>query len=57
MRSLLFGDYLNPDAENEDRLYEEVKSLEDFNTIVDACLDEYNQTHKAQMNLVTFRLV
>lgn len=57
MRSLLFGDYLNPDAENEDRLYEEVKSLEDFNAIVDTCLDEYNQTHKAQMNLVTFRYV
>lgn len=55
MRSLLFGDYLNPDAENEDRLYEEVKSLEDFNGIVDSCLEEYNQTHKAQMNLVTFR--
>lgn len=57
MRSLLFGDYLNPDAEGEDRIYQEVKSLEDFNGIVDQCLEEYNQTHKAAMNLVIFRYV
>ncbi|CAK8689424.1 unnamed protein product [Clavelina lepadiformis] len=55
MRSLLFGDYMNMDAEGEDRLYEEVQSIDDFTNIVQLSLDEYNQTHKAQMNLVVFR--
>nr|XP_026690532.1 dynein heavy chain 12, axonemal isoform X1 [Ciona intestinalis] len=55
MRSLVFGDYMNMDAEGEDRLYEEVKSIDDFTVVVQQSLDEYNQTHKAQMNLVVFR--
>ena len=55
MRSLLFGDYMNMDAEGEDRLYEEVQSIEEFSNVVQLSLDEYNQTHKAQMNLVVFR--
>ena len=55
MRSLLFGDYLNVDAEGDERLYEEVNSIEEFSEVVHICLDEYNQTHKAQMDLVVFR--
>ena len=55
MRSLVFGDYMNMDAEGEDRLYEEVQSIEEFSNVVQLSLDEYNQTHKAQMNLVVFR--
>ena len=55
MRSLVFGDYMNMDAEGEDRLYEEVQSIDEFTNIVQLSLDEYNQTHKAQMNLVVFR--
>ena len=55
MRSLVFGDYMNMDAEGDDRLYEEVQSIDDFTNVVQASLDEYNQTHKAQMNLVVFR--
>lgn len=39
----------------EDRLYEEVTSIEELYSIVEMCLDEYNQTHKTQMNLVIFR--
>ncbi|XP_039627270.1 dynein heavy chain 12, axonemal [Polypterus senegalus] len=57
MRSLLFGDYLNPDLEGDERLYMEVPSVEQFNHIVEQCLEEYNQTHKARMNLVIFRYV
>uniref|UniRef100_A0A8C4T2P1 Dynein axonemal heavy chain 12 n=1 Tax=Erpetoichthys calabaricus TaxID=27687 RepID=A0A8C4T2P1_ERPCA len=57
MRSLLFGDYLNPDLEGDERLYMEVPSIEQFNHIVEQCLEEYNQTHKARMNLVIFRYV
>jgi len=57
MRSLMFGDYLNPDAMGEDRLYMEVTSIDELYAIVEQCLEEYNQTHKTQMNLVIFRYV
>ena len=57
MRSLMFGDYMNPELEPEDRVYEEVTSLDNLYGVVEACLDEYNQTHKTRMNLVIFRYV
>ncbi|XP_055503511.1 dynein axonemal heavy chain 12 [Leucoraja erinacea] len=57
MRSLLFGDYMNPDLEGDDRLYSEIPSVKEFNEVVVLCLDEYNQTHKTQMKLVIFRYV
>ncbi|KAG7228180.1 hypothetical protein INR49_013343 [Caranx melampygus] len=55
MRNLLFGDYMNPDLEDDDRLYAEVPSVESFAQVVTSCLDEYNQMHKNRMNLVIFR--
>uniref|UniRef100_H2Z3M2 Dynein axonemal heavy chain 7 n=1 Tax=Ciona savignyi TaxID=51511 RepID=H2Z3M2_CIOSA len=55
MRSMVFGDYMNMEAEGEDRLYEEVKSIDEFTNVVQLSLEEYNQTHKAQMDLVVFR--
>ncbi|XP_041350374.1 dynein heavy chain 12, axonemal-like isoform X3 [Gigantopelta aegis] len=57
LRSLMFGDYMEPDAEPEDRVYTEVKSLDEFYQVVEQCLDEYNNTHKNRMNLVVFRYV
>uniref|UniRef100_H3B7G7 Dynein axonemal heavy chain 12 n=1 Tax=Latimeria chalumnae TaxID=7897 RepID=H3B7G7_LATCH len=57
IRNLLFGDYLNPDLEGEERLYAEVPSVQVFSDVVDQCLEEYNQTHKTRMNLVIFRYV
>uniref|UniRef100_A0A6Q2WX96 Dynein axonemal heavy chain 12 n=1 Tax=Esox lucius TaxID=8010 RepID=A0A6Q2WX96_ESOLU len=57
MRNLLFGDYMNPDLEDNDRLYAEVPSMESFSQVVELCLDEYNQTHKNRMDLVIFRYV
>ena len=39
----------------EDRLYMEVTSIDELYAIVEQCLEEYNQTHKTQMNLVIFR--
>uniref|UniRef100_H2Z3M6 Dynein axonemal heavy chain 7 n=1 Tax=Ciona savignyi TaxID=51511 RepID=H2Z3M6_CIOSA len=53
--SMVFGDYMNMEAEGEDRLYEEVKSIDEFTNVVQLSLEEYNQTHKAQMDLVVFR--
>ncbi|MEQ2183920.1 hypothetical protein GOODEAATRI_002882 [Goodea atripinnis] len=55
MRNLLFGDYMNPELEDDERLYAEVPSIETFAEVVEACLEEYNQTHKNRMNLVIFR--
>ena len=55
MRSLMFGNYMNPDADEEDRFYEEVTALEQFNSVVEQQLEEYNQVNKAKMNLVIFR--
>lgn len=36
-------------------MYQEVESIEELYKIVEQCLEEYNQTHKTQMNLVIFR--
>lgn len=55
MRNLLFGDYMNPDLEDNERLYAEVSSMENFSQVVESCLVEYNQMHKNRMNLVIFR--
>ncbi|KAJ8257940.1 hypothetical protein GJAV_G00191390 [Gymnothorax javanicus] len=57
MRNLLFGDYMNPDLEDNERLYTEVPNMESFSQVVELCLDEYNQTNKNRMNLVIFRYV
>ncbi|XP_073448349.1 dynein axonemal heavy chain 12 [Aquarana catesbeiana] len=57
IRNLLFGDYMNPDLEGDERLYSEIPSVQQFNDVVEKCLDEYNQTHKTRMNLVIFRYV
>lgn len=55
MQNLLFGDYMKPDLEDDERLYAEVPSIESFAHVVESCLDEYNQMHKNHMNLVIFR--
>lgn len=55
MQNLLFGDYMKPDLEDEMRLYAEVPSMQSFAEVAEACLHEYNQMHKNQMNLVIFR--
>uniref|UniRef100_A0A8B9BTY6 Dynein axonemal heavy chain 12 n=1 Tax=Anser brachyrhynchus TaxID=132585 RepID=A0A8B9BTY6_9AVES len=57
MRSLFFGDYMNPELEGDERLYVEIPNVQLFGDVVEQCLDEYNQTHKTGMNLVVFRYV
>ncbi|XP_068600100.1 dynein axonemal heavy chain 12 [Brachionichthys hirsutus] len=57
MQNLLFGDYMNPDLEDNERLYAEVAGMESFSQVAQSCLEEYNQTHKNGMNLVIFRYV
>ncbi|PWA31711.1 hypothetical protein CCH79_00006705 [Gambusia affinis] len=57
MRNLLFGDYMEPELEDDERLYAEVPSTEAFAVVAEACLEEYNQMHKNRMNLVIFRIM
>nr|XP_020824636.1 dynein heavy chain 12, axonemal isoform X2 [Phascolarctos cinereus] len=57
LRSLLFGDYMNPDLEGDERIYTEIPNVKHFSDVVEQCLEEYNQTHKTRMHLVIFRYV
>uniref|UniRef100_A0A671G5X3 Dynein axonemal heavy chain 12 n=1 Tax=Rhinolophus ferrumequinum TaxID=59479 RepID=A0A671G5X3_RHIFE len=57
LRNLMFGDYMNPDLEGDERVYIEITNIHHFSDVVDQCLDEYNQTHKTRLNLVIFRYV
>ena len=44
-----------PDRDPEERIYDEVKSVDSFHQIVEQYLEDYNNVHKAHMNLVIFR--
>ena len=55
LRSLIFGDFMDPEADIDERCYKEIPSLEEMNELVLQCLDDYNNTHKTRMNLVIFR--
>ncbi|XP_029642789.1 dynein heavy chain 12, axonemal-like isoform X2 [Octopus sinensis] len=55
--NLMFGDYMNPDAMIDERVYTEVKSLDDMYHVVHTYMEEYNNTHKTSMDLVIFRYV
>lgn len=53
--NLMFGDYMNPDLDVDERVYEEVTSVDRLYEVTEQCLLEYNNTHKTRMNLVIFR--
>ena len=53
MRSLLFGDYVDPSSAV--KYYDEVTSISLVSDSIKAKLEEYNQISKAPMNLVIFR--
>ncbi|ORZ39485.1 dynein heavy chain and region D6 of dynein motor-domain-containing protein [Catenaria anguillulae PL171] len=53
LRSLMFGDYMNPNAAI--RFYDEVPSVDQAIDSFKLKLDEYNQLSKTPMNLVIFR--
>ena len=57
LRSLMFGDFMHPDLDPDERFYEEVKVIDSMYGIVEQCLEEYNNTHKNKMDLVIFRYV
>ncbi|KAJ3092439.1 Dynein heavy chain 3, axonemal [Quaeritorhiza haematococci] len=53
MRSLMFGDYVVPDAAV--KFYNEVTDVKQTSDVIKGRLDEYNQVSKAPMNLIIFR--
>jgi dynein heavy chain len=48
---------MHPDLTIEERFYEEIKIIDSMYSIVEQCLEEYNNSHKNKMELVIFRYV
>nr|XP_042905569.1 dynein axonemal heavy chain 7 isoform X2 [Parasteatoda tepidariorum] len=57
MRNLMFGTFMQYEEPVSDRRYNEVTSVEDFQTVANKCLEEYNSISKSPMNMVIFRYV
>ncbi|EGD83038.1 dynein heavy chain 2 [Salpingoeca rosetta] len=53
MRSLFFGDYMQPGA--DPRIYDEVQDLDALRETMEEYLSDYNQLSKTPMSLVMFR--
>ncbi|XP_057310450.1 dynein axonemal heavy chain 3-like isoform X2 [Hydractinia symbiolongicarpus] len=53
VRSLFFGDYMNPDS--PDKIYNEVTEIDTLTSRIESYLDEYNLMSKAPMSLVMFK--
>jgi len=53
----MFGDFMHPDLDPDERYYEEVKVIDSMYGVVEQSLEEYNNTHKNKMDLVIFRAV
>jgi dynein heavy chain len=51
----MFGNFMDVDATDEEKKYEEIPSLEAFINVAEAALEEYNATHKTKMDIVLFR--
>ncbi|KAL3319619.1 hypothetical protein Ciccas_001702 [Cichlidogyrus casuarinus] len=57
LRSLMFGDYLDPECLPEERKYQEVRDINHLYPIATQALEDYNNQYKNKMNLVIFRYV
>lgn len=55
MKSLIFGNFMDVDAIQEERKYEEIVSMEEYKNVALSCLEDYNNTHRNKMNIVLFR--
>ena len=54
VKPIVFADFLKPELDPSDRLYEEVKDLNKLSHILNDMLEEYNVTFPTRMNLVFF---
>lgn len=55
LSSLMFGDYMNPDALPEEKVYSEVHDVETMHKILEDSIKSYNANNKKRMDLVIFR--
>lgn len=55
LQHLFFGNFMDLDAIDEDRRYEEIVSADEYLEVSTQCLEEYNSTHKSKMDIVLFR--
>ncbi|ESO02212.1 hypothetical protein HELRODRAFT_65497 [Helobdella robusta] len=55
LSSLIFGDYMDPDALLEEKCYEEVMDINVMYAVAEEAIKEYNQINKNRMNFVIFR--
>uniref|UniRef100_A0A3P8VG82 Dynein axonemal heavy chain 7 n=1 Tax=Cynoglossus semilaevis TaxID=244447 RepID=A0A3P8VG82_CYNSE len=53
IRSLFFGDYINPDSDV--KVYDEIEDLEKLQETMEIYLEEYNNCSKTPMSLVMFK--
>ncbi|KAL7290283.1 hypothetical protein TKK_0015983 [Trichogramma kaykai] len=53
MSSLLFGNYMEPDA--DPKIYDEISDMKDLQEKMEYYLSEYNSLSKSQMSLVMFK--
>lgn len=54
VRKLIFGTYLDEDAEPGEKKYEEIPSFEVLHKVVSAALEEYNSTRRSKLDIVLF---
>ena len=52
--ALVFGDYMNPDVEPENRVYNQITEKEQFKTVIEDYLADHNANSKQPMPLVMF---
>lgn len=55
LNSLIFGNFMDIEALPEDRPYEEIPSLEEYQQVAVLFLEEYNDTHRDKIDIVMFR--
>ncbi|XP_063227776.1 dynein axonemal heavy chain 12 isoform X3 [Bacillus rossius redtenbacheri] len=55
LEGLFFGTYMDVDALDEEKKYEEILNIEQFLTLASDVLEEYNATTKVKMDIVLFR--
>lgn len=54
LNSLIFGNFMDMESVFEDRRYEEIPSIEEYQQTVSLFLEEYNETHRDKIDIVLF---
>ncbi|XP_069675994.1 dynein axonemal heavy chain 7 isoform X3 [Periplaneta americana] len=55
LKQLMFGNFMDVDATDEEKRYEEILSIDAFIKVAESAMEEYNATHKTKLDIVLFR--